>query len=187
MLNNIIENKNKIHTRELKLATYPHTDGRVVVHGILLDKRYIPIFDVTGAVKQPGIIHHIDVKLMVAPDPLRIEIAEADMIHVSLDDCKKTLDTVEQLNGIEVRSGFSGKVRKIMGGKKGCTHLCHLVTVMGQEIVHGWLTRKGIKKSPLPENIESISESGFLIDSCRMWMKDGPKMNNLIDAIKRRI
>jgi len=101
-----------------------------------------------------------------------------------MEECHTTLDTVKGLECIEIKSGFSGKIRKLMGGKKGCTHLCHLITVMGQEIVHGWLTEKRKNDSPLPKDLDTLNESNFLIDSCRMWTKNGPKMTSLIKAIK---
>jgi hypothetical protein len=142
MLNTIIENKSKIHTRDIQLTTYPHTGSRVIVHGVLKDRRYTRIFDITGAVLEPGIMHHIDVKLLIKSDPLMIEDAQAQMIHVPLTDCSATLDTIEQLKGLEVKSGFSKKISSIMGGKKGCTHLCNLIIAMGQEIVQGWLVHK---------------------------------------------
>lgn len=185
-LDNIVKKQEKIHTRNIQLATYPHENNTIVVHGVLRDDRFIKVFDVTGDTKGPGIIHHMDVKLLIAPDPLRIELAGATMLKVPMPECKTTLDTIRQLEGMEIKSGFSGKLRNIMGGNKGCTHMCHLVTVMGQEIVHGWLTQKRKNHSPLPESIESLSESGFLIDSCRMWKKGGPKMALLAEAIKNR-
>jgi len=186
MLNTIVENKSKIHTRDIGLATYPHTDSRIIVHGVLKDRRYKKIFDVTGAVVGPGIIHHMDVKLMIRPDPLTIEDAQATMIHVPLPECRATLDTVEQLKGLEIKSGFSRQIRSIMGGKKGCTHLCQLIIVMGQEIVQGWLTRKREENTPVPEDLDSLDEKNFLIDSCRMWTQNGQKMKNLEQAIKSR-
>ena len=186
MLNKIIENKSKIHTRDIQLATYPHTDSRVIVHGILKDRRYIPVFDVAGSVIEPGVIHHMDVKLLIKPDPLTIEHAQANMIHVPIPECSTTLDTVEKLKGLEIKSGFSKKIRDIMGGKKGCTHLCQLVIVMGQEIVHGWLTQKRKDKSSLPKDLDNFSEKNFLIDSCRLWTREGPKMKALEQAIKAR-
>jgi len=186
MLDNILENKIKIHTRDIQLATYPHTGSRVIVHGVLKDERYIRIFDVTGAVIEPGIIHHIDVKLLIKPDPLTIEDAEAQMIQVPMTECTTTLDTIEKLKGLEIKSGFSKNIRDIMGGKKGCTHLCQLVIVMGQEIVHGWLTQKRKDKSSMPKDLDNFSEKNFLIDSCRLWTRKGPKMKSLEQAIKAR-
>ncbi|MCF6249390.1 MAG: DUF2889 domain-containing protein [Desulfobacula sp.] len=184
MLTKLIKNISKIHTRDLTLTTYPHIDGKIIVHGVLKDQRYIPVFDITGEIKNPGIIHHMDVKLLIATNPLRIELAEAQMLQVPIKKCHTTLDTVKGLEKIQIKSGFSGKIRELMGGKKGCTHLCHLITVMGQEIVHGWLTEKRKDNAPLPKDIKTLNESNFLIDSCRMWTKDGPKMKNLIQAIK---
>ncbi len=186
MLNKIIENKPKIHTRDIRLATYPHTDSSVIVHGVLKDQRYIRVFDITGAVMEPGIIHHMDVKLLIKSDPLRIEDAQAEMIHVPMSECRTTLDTIEKLKGLEIKSGFSKNIRDIMGGKKGCTHLCQLIIVMGQEIVHGWLTQKRKDNSPVPKDLDSFSEKKFLIDSCRMWARQGAKIKSLEQAIKAR-
>ncbi len=184
-LDKIVENKQQIHTRNIHLATYPHENQMIVIHGILKDERYVPVFDVTGEIKGPGVIHHMDVKLLIAPDPLHIKTAQATMLHVPMAECRTTLDLTAKLEGLQIKPGFSTALRKIMGGNKGCTHLCHLITVMGQEIVHGWLTWKRKENSPLPDNIEELSESGFLVDSCRMWKKDGPKMDRLIAAIKQ--
>ncbi len=184
MLKDIISKRSKIHTRDINLTTYPHTDSRVLVHGELKDQRYIPVFDVTGKVKAPGIIHHMSVTLLIDPDPLTIIQAEAQMLTVPLTECRATLDRVELLCGIEIKSGFSSQIRQIMGGNRGCTHLCGLVVAMGQEIVHGWLTQKRSKKSPVPASLDHVKEKGFLIDSCRIWKKDGPKMKEILLAIE---
>ena len=186
MLNNIIDGKPKIHTRDIKLATYSHTDSRVIVHGILKDERYIKIFDITGNILGPGIIHHLDVKLLIRQDPLIIEDAQAQMIKVPMSECCSTLDTIEKLKGLEIKSGFSKTIRDIMGGKKGCTHLCQLIIVMSQEIVHGWLTHKRNDKSPVPKDLDSFDEKKFIIDSCRMWTNNGPKIKKLEQAIKEQ-
>ena len=74
-----------------------------------------------------------------------------------------------------------------MGGTKGCTHLCNLVLAMGQEIVHGRLTQKRKDYSPLPKDFENFDEKQFLMDSCRMWTKNGPKMKSLETAIQKGI
>jgi hypothetical protein len=106
------------------------------------------------------------------------------MLHVPLPECRSTLDLVERLKGLEIKSGFSKNIHAIMGGKKGCTHLCQLIVTMGQEIVHGWLTHNGRNKSPVPERLDALSEKNFLINSCRMWTPKGPKMRALEKAIK---
>ena len=184
MLNTIVNNKLKIHTRDISLATYPHTDSRILIHGVLKDERHIKIFDITGNLLEPGIVHHLDVKLLIKPDPLIIEEAQGTMIKVPMKECPETLDTIEKLKGLEIKSGFSKNIHNIMGGKKGCTHICNLIIAMGQEIVQGWLTHKRKNKAPLPQNLETFSESNYIIDSCRMWTNHGPKIRKLEHAIK---
>ena len=123
------------------------------------------------------------VTLLIDPSPLTIVQAEAEMIVVPMEECRATLDRIDPLIGIVIKSGFSSQIRKIMGGNRGCTHLCTLVVAMGQEIVHGWLTQKRSKKAPLPVSLDAVEEKGYLIDSCRIWKKGGPKMQEMLQTI----
>ncbi len=184
MLAEFIKDLSRIHTRDISMTTFPYENGQVIVTGELTDTRYVKIFDITGHVKEPGTIHHIRLFCRVAPDPLRIIEAQADMPTIPMADCRTTLDRVPMLEGLEIKPGFTRKVAEIMGGTRGCTHLCTLTKAMAQEMVHGWLTEKRRKPMVLPENIEDIKESGFLVDSCRMWEKDGPKIQALAQAIQ---
>jgi hypothetical protein len=111
--------------------------------------------------------------------------AFADMPVIPMEECRTTLDRVPLLTGLEIKPGFTRKVSEIMGGTKGCTHLATLTKAMAQEIVHGWLTEKRRNPAPLPDNLEDIKEKGFLVDSCRMWKKDGPKIQALARAIQQ--
>lgn len=185
MLEDTIKKLTRIHTRDIRLATYPHTGSQVLVQGELKDERHIPVFDIIGQVKAPGPVHHMSVILLIDPDPLTIIQAEAWMVSVPMAECRSTLDRVPLLQGIEIKSGFSKQILKVMGGNRGCTHLCTLVTAMGQEIVHGWLTQKRSEKISVPESLEDVKEKKFLIDSCRIWKRDGPKMKELIQSFNK--
>ncbi len=100
-----------------------------------------------------------------------------------MPQCRQTLDVIANVAGLIVKPGYSSKVKEIIGGKKGCSHLSHLLTVMGQEIVHGWLTHNRKRKKPVPESLTDVKERGFLINSCRLWTENGSKMKELSDAI----
>ncbi|THB75311.1 MAG: DUF2889 domain-containing protein [Desulfobacteraceae bacterium] len=186
MLKDLISNRAPIHTRDIRLATFPHKDNTIIVEGILHDQRAIDIFDITGEIKPAGTVHHMGLWLMIRSDPLTIIDAQADMMTVPLDACRQTLDTVEPVIGLEIRSGFTQQVKSIMGGNKGCTHLCHLLTVMSQEIVHGVLTHKRREPVGIPASFDAIENSEFLIDSCRMWTADGPKIKSIESALAAR-
>ena len=185
MLADLIKDLSQIHTRDIRMSTFPHEHGQILVMGELIDTRYIRIFDITGKILEPGTIHHIRLFCRIAPDPLRIVEAFADMPFIPMEECRTTLDRVPLLTGLEIKSGFTRKVSEIMGGTKGCTHLATLTKAMAQEIVHGWLTEKRRDPAPLPDNLEDIKEKGFLVDSCRMWKHDGPKIQALAQAIQQ--
>lgn len=186
MLNELIKDKTKIHKRAIQLLTYPLDDDKMIVHGVLKDHRYISVFDATGACKLPGVIHHIDVKLLINLNLLIIEEAEAQMIKVPIPECRKTLDNMLRIKGLEVKSGFSKNIRSIVGGKDGCNHLSQLIVVMGQEIISGWLTYKRRNKQKLPEYVENLAEREYIYNSCRMWNQEGPRFKNLLRAIKAK-
>jgi hypothetical protein len=179
LLKEIINQKKSIHNRNISLVTYPHNDSEIIVEGTLMDRRGKKIFNILGKVVEPGIVHHMVVRLLVKGNPLMIVHAEAEMHHVPMEDCRSTLVSLEKIIGIEVRSGFSNIIRKTIGGKNGCTHLTHLVTVMGQEIVHGWLTHKRSDSKSVPERIDSFTGSEYILNSCKMWTKEGPRWKSL--------
>ena len=184
MLADYIKEKNKIHSRRIELETYQITANRMIVHGILKDQRYIRVFDATGALKEPGIVHHIDVKLLIRSGPFTIKATEAQMREVPIPECRETLDNLPQIHGLQVKSGFSKKVRSLVGGQNGCHHLAQLIAAMGQEIVSGGLTQTRTQKRKLPDQPEQLQEKQFIFDSCRMWKRDGPRYKNLVRAIQ---
>jgi hypothetical protein len=69
MLKEMIQEQPKIHSRNICLTTYPHTNSQMLVQGTLEDRRYIPVFDITGKAQPPGTIHHLSVILLIAPGP----------------------------------------------------------------------------------------------------------------------
>ncbi len=171
MLSEIINGKPKIHTRDVSLATYLHNNSEIIVEGTLIDKSHGKNFDIMGKIKEPGIIHNMVVRLLIKGSPLRIAHAEAQMHHVPMDECKGTLvDTLEKIIGIEVKSGYSNTIRKTIGGKNGCTHLAH----------------KRSKRAPIPDSIDSFTGNEYILNSCRMWSKDGPRWKSLEKALQAK-
>lgn len=187
MLETYIKSIQKIHTRDISLATYPHENNQVIVHGELKDIRYVPVFDITGRIRDPGVVHHMRLFFLVAPDPLRIVSVEGDMPAVPMEACRETMDRSPLLRGVEIKPGFTRTVNEIMGGTRGCTHLCGLVKAMAQEMVHGWLTRKRQEKPILPTRLEDVKERRYLVNSCRIWKEDGPRMVELNRTIQKAL
>ncbi|MCK5311530.1 MAG: DUF2889 domain-containing protein [Desulfobacteraceae bacterium] len=185
-LKELIKNKKKIHTRNIELATYSVNDSELIVTGKLIDERFQTVFDITEKELSPGLIHNMEIFLLIHDNPLKIVKAEAFMPHVPMSQCHETLEVLKKVEGLEIKGGFSKKIKEYMGSTKGCTHLTHLLTVMGQEIVHGWLTEKRKHKTPVPESIEQIKEKNFILNSCKLWTEDGPKVQAIREAIEKK-
>ena len=181
-----IRKENRIHRRVLELSTYALDEERVVVEGSLRDERFRPVYELSGRKRDPGVIHHMIIRVLVGGSPLRILDAEAEMPQVPLALCPTTRETVEKIIGLKIKSGFGEKVHKLIGGVKGCAHLTHLLVVMVQEALHGYWTHKMKRPGPSPASVEEIDGLPYLLNSCSMWRKDGPIMQEIKDFIQAR-
>ena len=131
-------------------------------------------------------IHHMIIRLVVGGAPLRILDAEAEMPHVPLPLCETTRESVKKIIGIKIKSGFGEKVHKLIGGVKGCAHLTHLLIVMVQEALHGYWTHKMRNPQPPPGSLEEIEGLSYLLNSCSLWRKDGPIMQEIQQFLEAR-
>ncbi|HCY86171.1 MAG TPA: hypothetical protein DHV36_13640 [Desulfobacteraceae bacterium] len=186
MLKDIIAPKSPVHTRDIRLSSYDHGEDRIIVHGELRDERRVPIVDILGRPKDPGTIHHMTATLLIASAPLRIIEAEGEILTAPMAECPQTLDRMAHITGLEIRPGFSKEIRSRVGGKDGCAHLCTLVKAMGTEILHGWLTWQRHQNQTPAQGVDPEKAGVFLIDSCRLWKKDGPKYNEMKRAFSKQ-
>jgi len=181
-----IKKENRIHQRILDLSTYALDEERVVVEGSLRDERFRPIYELSGRKREQGVIHHMIIRLLVGGSPIRILDAEAEMRQVPIPLCVTTQQSVKKIIGLKIKSGFGEKVHKLIGGVKGCAHLTHLLVVMVQEALHGYWTHKMRKPGPPPASVEEIDGLPYLLNSCSMWRKDGPIMQEIKDFLQAR-
>jgi len=50
------------------------------------------------------------------------------------------LPWIRKLEGLEIAPGYSMRVKRIVGGVRGCAHLTSLVIAMGESAVQGYWT-----------------------------------------------
>ena len=178
-------NGSPIHSRSLDLKTYPLDEDRIIVEGWLKDERFKKTYDFGGRKRSPGLVHHMVIRLLVEGGmPLTILDAEAEMPHVPREHCHDTRESVKKIIGLEIKSGFSEKVAKMIGSVEGCAHLTHLLIVMGQEAVHGYWANKGDSSREVPDSFEEIEGLSYVINSCLLWREDGPLVHELRELIE---
>ena len=174
-----------IHSRSIDMKTYALDDDTILVEGWLREDRFQPAYDLTGQKIEAGPVHHMAIRLKLGGTPLTILDADAEMVHVPMEFCRSTLETIQKVIGLEIRAGFKKKVRTLMGGEQGCLHLNHLLTVMSQAAFQGYVAHRRKHPQPLAESLEAVEGLEFLLGSCRAWAQDGPKVNRLKAAIAR--
>ncbi len=183
LIKNLIKNR-PVHERRIRMRTFPLEDGRLVVEGWLRDDRLIDGYHWNGQKRPAGVVHHLCIRLLVGGWPVTIMDAEAEMPQVPHDLCRTTQESVSKLKGIAIASGYSEKIRHMLGGVKGCTHLTHLIVVMGTVALHGYWTHRSRKKQPLPESLEDFQGLSNLMNSCTLWDENGPIIQEIRSTMK---
>jgi hypothetical protein len=173
--------KKLVHTREISMRTSDLGDHYILVEGRLIDHRYRARR--SEALGESELVHHMVIQLKVKGPGMLIEQAEATMPHHPREECPGVLPWIRELEGLEIAPGYSMKVKKVIGGVKGCAHLTSLVIAMGESAVQGYWTAyvAETRKTGLPE--QTIKK---FINTCHLWKEDGPIVKELRETSKPR-
>ncbi len=169
--------KQKIHTRRIDITTYEGGSGSIIVEGVLTDERLAATYRPTGEIRPPGTVHHMIIRMEVRSPKLVIEDVDVEMPTIPRQECLETLDALVPLKGLPIVSGFTNRVKDLVGGTKGCAHLVALITSMAPAAVQGaWAAMSAKRRDPatiLPGALERIK------DTCRVWRSDGPLVQEI--------
>jgi hypothetical protein len=133
--------KELVHTRDISMRTFNLRGHYILVEGRLVDHRYQPRRIKTS--EESELVHHMVIQLKVKGPRMLIEQAGAKMPHHPRKECPEMLPWIQNLEGLEIAPGCSMKVKKVIGGAKGCAHLTSLVIAMGESAVQGYWTAHG--------------------------------------------
>ena len=166
--------KKLVHTRDISMRTFDLGGHYILVEGSLTDHRYQS--RQSKALKGPELVHHMVVRLKVKGPGMLIEQAEAKMPHHPREECPEMLPWIRNLEGLGIAPGFTMKVKRVIGGVKGCAHLTSLVIAMGESAVQGYWAayESDRKKTGLRE--QTIKK---FINTCHLWKEDGPIVKGL--------
>ena len=168
----------KYHTRTIEVNTYEYDEQRLVVEGCLTDHRLQKFYLATGEKRSPGILHQMTIHLLVNKTTLEIEDLHVEMPAVPREECLETSNSLETVKGLKITSGFTSRVKTLVGSGKGCQHLLALLTSMGSSAIQGYAAYK------LQESPRFISDMiPMLVNTCWTWRAEGP----LINYIKEKI
>jgi hypothetical protein len=173
-----------VHSRSITITTYATGDDSIMVEGVLKDDRLCRTYLLsTGSEIEPGVVHHFTVRLLISGPRLFIEDVEVDMDHAPREDCLQMRDSLKPLVGQAIAPGFTGWVKKNLGGPKGCSHLNALVISMASAAVQGFWSARTSRRGDVVQATRGMSAQ-FLIDTCWVWRADGPLAASLGSLMK---
>lgn len=134
------ENKGReeIHHRQIDLRFYRRVDGLFEIEGRLIDtkthsfRRQLSIEDTP-----PGVALHDIVVRLVIDESMQVHDASAFMHATPFAVCRGATDTLAQLKGLRISSGWTKRVRELMGGVASCTHIAELLGPMATTAFQG--------------------------------------------------
>ena len=163
----------KIHTRRIEVATYDCGQDGIIVEGKLKDDRLQAIHRPDGEHVPPGRVHHMIVRMLVRGPKLTIADIEVEMPTVPYTECIETLASLEPVKGMHIASGFTNDVKEVVGGANGCAHLVALLVSMASAAVQGAWT--AVSRRPNQQSGYLDRAMAAIVNTCRVWRKDGPK------------
>jgi hypothetical protein len=162
----------KIHSRKIDVATYEFDEKSMVVCGELIDTKMVETFDIEERLRAVGVIHHMRICLKIDTRSLTIVDIEVEFPKTPHPECIEIKDNLAVIRGMKIASGFTSNVKKLVGSRKGCTHLTTLLLTMAPAIMQGYWAHVG--RDLNRQSISYDHKEKYLVDSCHVWRREGP-------------
>jgi len=171
-----------VHIRRTEIMTYDLGEHQVLVEGTLKDTR-IPPSSEESAEDSMVLVHDLVARIWVQGPDLTIVAVEAEMPHVPREMCPEVLPDMQKLVGLKIVTGYTQRIKDLIGDVRGCSHLTHLFLSLGPTAVQGYWAAYGRKPGARSLTNPAVSR---VIDTCRVWRRDGPLVRSLAgDKIKQ--
>jgi hypothetical protein len=171
--------KKIVHNREISIRTSDLGDHTILVEGSLIDHRYRPMQNEDS--EESELVHPMVVRLKVKGPVMLIEQSEATMPHHPRAECPEMLSSIRNLEGLGITPGYSMKVKKAIGGTKGCAHLTSLIIAMGESAVQGYWAAYEAERKKMGLREQTIKK---FVNTCHLWKEDGPIVRGLREALE---
>ncbi len=158
-----------LHTRQLIMHGYQRADGLFDIEGHLIDTKPfdVPNTDRGGVLRKGESMHEMWVRLTIDMD-MRIHDAEAVTDWAPFNYCQGGPQTFRKLIGERIGPGWNSRVKELIGGTKGCTHITEM---LGQLATTAFQALYG---SRAPNHDKDSNEKPVILDTCYGLTTTGP-------------
>src|SRR5438034_1221294 len=145
-----------LHTRALSVVLAARADGRLDVHGTVLDLRKRGFVPVAGDLQGAGVIHDMRLAGKIDPGSATLETLAAEQRSVAFEasavtggeSCRDPIDRIAALAGTRLDDGWARRLGDAIGGPRGCSHLLPLGHLLGSSAAGAprtWRGRRGAR------------------------------------------
>lgn len=158
-----------LHTRRLTLQGYQRDDGLLDIEGHLVDTKPfdVPNKDRGGFIQEGESLHEMRVRLTLDKEML-IHHAEAVAEWTPFNYCHNSTQTFPHLVGLKIGPGWNTRVKELLGGSKGCTHITEMLGQMATTAYQALYSAKRLEEHPMDSD-----EKPAILDSCFGLTTDG--------------
>jgi hypothetical protein len=159
--------REKLHIRSIQIEGFRRDDGLFDIEARLDDtKTYAFANEDRGEVRPGEKLHGMLMRLTIDED-MTVVACEANTEFGPYAVCPAITPNFATLAGLRIGPGWTRKVKEVVGGVKGCTHLVELLGPMATVAFQTLVVLRRKKAS-------SASGPPALINTCHAYAADGP-------------
>ena len=153
-----------LHTRAIEIRGYKRADGLYDIEGHLVDTKPFD-FRLAAGLRPAGDAIH-DMWLRITIDrTLTIVDAQATMDAMPyVGECSAIEPAYRKLVGVAIRPGYTQRVKELLGGVRGCTHLTEMAGMLATAAF----------QSMAGQRLQSAEERPFQLGGCHALAVTSP-------------
>jgi len=166
-----------LHTRTIDLTGYHRDDNLWDIEAHIIDKKtYTYDNKWRGTVASGLPVHDMSIRLTIDWE-LVVKEVEVVMDVQPYDICSEVLSNFQGIVGLKIGAGWNRRVREVVGGVLGCTHLAELLgplaTVTFQTLSADY-ARELMGLEPAAQGDIDEDQVPFMLNGCYTWSPQSP-------------
>jgi Protein of unknown function (DUF2889) len=124
-----------LHRRAIEIQGYKREDGLYDIEAHLVDTKPYD-FSLAAGVRRAGEpVHDMWLRITVDRDLHIVDAAAAMDGMPYVGDCNAIVPAYRKLVGLAIRPGYHQRVKELLGGVRGCTHVTELASMLATAAV----------------------------------------------------
>jgi hypothetical protein len=163
-----------IHTRHIECHGYLREDGLWDIEGHITDVKTYPFHNEWRGWMEPGTpIHDMTIRLTV-DNAFVVQAVETAMDGSPYPICAGVLPNFQRLVGLQIQSGWRRRVRELLGGTEGCTHMVEMLSPLATVVLQTIRPYKRflVKESLADGEADPTVRRPQQIDTCYSWSRE---------------